>query len=224
MSFAKEVIHFFNNIESPVIPENFEVMNPYKTEEVKTIVQDFYTKYYEDNDDRRLIFGINPGRFGSGITGIAFTDPIRLEEVCGIPNNFQKRQETSSVFVYNFIDKYGGPEAFYKDFYITATFPLGFLSEGKNINYYDDKTLQESLRELIVEYLEQQLNWNVKTDVAYCLGKGKNLKFLQKLNAQFKFFGEIKPIPHPRWVMQYRYRMRHEIAIEIAAELAKAVI
>lgn len=219
MTFADNVIGFFNQLQTPKVPNGIGVMNPYLTEEVRGIVRDFYSKFYGDNNPRRLIFGINPGRFGSGITGISFTDPIRLEDVCGIGNSFHKRQETSSVFVYNFIDKYGGPEAFYRDYFITATFPLGFLFEGKNINYYDDKALQESVFDLIIFYLKEQLSWNVKTDVAYCLGKGKNLKFLQKLNKEHQFFGEIKPLPHPRWVMQYRYKMRDDFAMEIAQEL-----
>lgn len=221
MNFAQKVVDFFDHIPSPKVPEGIEVMNPYQTTEVKGIVEQFFHKYYNDENPRRLIFGINPGRFGSGITGISFTDPIRLEEVCGIPNSFHKRQETSSVFVYNFIEKFGGAELFYQNFFITATFPLGFLKDGKNINYYDDKQLQDSLMELIVEYLNEQLTWNVKTDVAYCLGKGKNLKFLEKLNKQYGFFGEIKPVPHPRWVMQYRYKLRDDFAFEIADEFQR---
>ncbi len=219
MTFAEHVIGFFNEIPTPEVPDGIGVMNPYQTDEVRGIVRQFYSKYYGDNNPRRLIFGINPGRFGAGITGISFTDPIRLVDICGIENSFHKRQETSSVFVYNFIEKYGGPEAFYRDYFITATFPLGFVFEGKNINYYDDKALQESLMELIILYMKEQISWNVKTDVAYCLGKGKNLKFLQKLNKEHQFFGEIKPLPHPRWVMQYRYKMRDEFAMDIATEL-----
>ena len=49
---------------------------------------------------RHLLLGINPGRFGGGVTGIPFTDPIRLQNVCGIENNFEKKQELSSVFIY----------------------------------------------------------------------------------------------------------------------------
>lgn len=219
MTFAKEVIQFFESIAEPKVPKGIGVLNPFSSEEVKAIVHQFYTKYYNDNEARRLIFGINPGRFGAGITGIAFTDPIRLEEDCDIPNSFHKRQELSSVFVYNFINRYGGPEAFYKDYFITGTFPLGFVFEGKNINYYDKKELQSALEKLIVKYIKEQLKWNVKTDVAYCLGKGKNLKYLQKLNEKHHFFEEIRPLPHPRWVMQYRYKLRDEFAEEIALGL-----
>lgn len=219
MIFASKVIQFFESIAEPKVPKGIGVLNPFSSEEVKAIVNQFYTKYYDDNNPRRLIFGINPGRFGAGITGIAFTDPIRLEEDCNILNTFHKRQELSSVFVYNFINRYGGPEAFYKDYFITATFPLGFVFEGKNINYYDQKELQNTLEKLIIKYIKEQLTWNVKTDIAYCLGKGKNLKYLKKLNDKHHFFGEIRPLPHPRWVMQYRYKLRDEFAKEVALEL-----
>lgn len=219
MTFAQNIIRFYESLEAPDVPSGIGVMNPFLTDEVKSIIRLFYNKYYGDEKPRRLIFGINPGRFGAGVTGVAFTDPIRLEQVCEIENSLHKRQELSSVFVYNFIDKYGGPEAFYKDYFITSTFPLGFVFEGKNINYYDQKPLQEALETLIVKYLEDQLKWNVKTDVAYCLGKGKNLKYLEKLNKKHKFFGAVKPLPHPRWVMQYRYKLRDDFAQQIADEL-----
>lgn len=219
MTFSTRVIDFFHRIQAPEVPKGIGVMNPYVTEEVKAIVGQFYGKFYDDQHPRRLIFGINPGRFGAGITGIPFSDPVRLEEICGISNTFHKRQEISSVFVYNFIEKYGGPELFYRDYFITATFPLGFTFEGKNINYYDQKPLQEALEALIIRYIKEQLEWNVKTDVAYCLGKGKNLKYLEKLNKKYQFFDEIRPLPHPRWVMQYRYPMRDEIAEQMAFEL-----
>ena len=80
---------------------------------------DFYEKYYNDNNERYAFFGINPGRFGGGVTGIPFTDPIRLEKICGIPNDFEKKQELSSVFIYDMIDAFGGAAKFYKRFYIS---------------------------------------------------------------------------------------------------------
>jgi hypothetical protein len=45
------------------------------------ICSSFYQKYYADNKKRSLIIGINPGRFGAGVTGIPFTDPIRLKRI-----------------------------------------------------------------------------------------------------------------------------------------------
>src|SRR4029077_11582149 len=129
----------------------------------------FYTKFYNDYNHRHLIIGINPGRFGGGITGIPFTDPIRLGEVCGIPNTFQNRQELSSLFIYQMIDAYGGPAAFYNQFYFTSYSPVGFTKNGKNLNYYDDKILATAIEPFAASCLEEQLSWNVNRDIAYCL-------------------------------------------------------
>ena len=63
----------------------------------------FYQKYYTDSQPRNFMFGINPGRFGAGITGVPFTDPVRLETECGIQNDFPKKQELSAQFVWMFI-------------------------------------------------------------------------------------------------------------------------
>ena len=41
-------------------------------------------------------------------------------------------------------------------------------------------------------------------EVCYCLGEGTNYKIFQRLNAKHSFFKEIIPLPHPRFIMQYR--------------------
>jgi hypothetical protein len=43
------------------------------------------------------------------------------------------------------INAYGGPAVFYKRFFIGSVCPLGFVKNGKNINYYDDKELQQTV-------------------------------------------------------------------------------
>jgi len=49
-------------------------MNPFRENPEALIVSGkFYKKYYNDNNPRFLILGINPGRFGAGVTGIPFT-------------------------------------------------------------------------------------------------------------------------------------------------------
>src|SRR5690242_4013145 len=75
------------------LPAGVEVMNPFADKDSWPITSLFYNKFYNDTSRRVFIFGINPGRFGGGITGIPFTDPIRLETVCGISNSFQKKAE-----------------------------------------------------------------------------------------------------------------------------------
>lgn len=52
--------------------------------------------------------------------------------------------------------------------------------------------------------MRKQLDWGLNTRVAYCLGEGDNYKFLSAWNSTEKFFEEIVPLPHPRFVMQYK--------------------
>ncbi|MFI5224347.1 MAG: DUF4918 domain-containing protein, partial [Nitrospirales bacterium] len=66
-----------------------------------------------------LILGINPGRLGAGLTGIPFTDPLKLQNICGIENTLPKKAELSADFIYTMISAFGGPEAFYKKFYFS---------------------------------------------------------------------------------------------------------
>ncbi len=157
-----------------------------------------------------MIIGINPGRFGGGITGIPFTDPIRLKKECGIENSWQQKQELSSVFVYDVVNAFGGAENFYKDFYITSVSPLGFTSHGKNLNYYDDKNLQNSIKVFVVDCMDKQLEFGIDREVGFCLGDGKNYKYLSKLNDEKKFFGTIIPLSHPRFIMQYKLKKKEE--------------
>lgn len=164
----------------------------------------FYQKYYADNNVRSLILGINPGRYGGGVTGIPFTDPLKLEKQCDISNTLVKKPELSADFIYTMIEAYGGAKKFYSQFYISTVSPLGFMMNGKNLNYYDIKELQDSLKNFIVQCLKQQLEFGIRTERCYCLGEGENFKYLKRLNDELKIFDEIVPLPHPRFIMQYR--------------------
>jgi hypothetical protein len=146
----------------------------------------------------------------AGITGLTFTDPVALQENCGIENLFDKRSELSSRFVYEFINAFGGVASFYSKFFLSAICPLGFIKSGKNLNYYDEKPLETALKEFIVRTLNKQCNFGISRNKALCIGEGKNFKYLQKLNSETGLFDEIVPLPHPRWVMQYRYNHRQE--------------
>ena len=211
MLFSQHVLQFLRQLEFPVkLPKGIEVMHPFRDRTAMDITTQFYNKYYGDNRRRRMIVGINPGRFGAGITGIPFTDPIRLKQVCGIDNPWPQKQELSSVFVYDIIAAYGGPKAFYDDFYITAISPLGFTKDNKNLNYYDDKTLQERIRPFVLDCFEKQFRFGVDRSVAFCLGDGKNYQYLSRLNSEEKLFDAIVPLSHPRFVMQYRVKKKQE--------------
>ena len=180
------------------------MMNPYKDAAAWAVTEQFYPKYYHDRRPRAFIFGINPGRHGAGVTGIPFTDPIRLAEKCGIANGFQKRGELSSEFVYAVIDAFGGPETFYGQYHFTALSPLGFVRDGKNLNYYDDKELTKASEPFILRCIRRQLATMPTYPICYCLGEGANYNYFSRINERHRFFETIIPLPHPRWVMQYR--------------------
>ena len=207
---ADRVIDFFLKLETPRVPKGIAVMNPYVDSNTMAVVKSFYRKYYNDNKARTLMLGINPGRFGAGITGISFTDPIRLETECGIPNDFQKKPELSSDFIYRMITAYGGPAKFYSTYLVSAVSPLGFTNGGKNINYYDDKKLQASIRPFAVACINQLVKSGINRQNCYCIGEGKNNDFLCELNEEHRWFEKVIPLAHPRFIMQYRRKKLNE--------------
>lgn len=203
--FSKKILQFYESLTlNAKLPPGVEVLNPYAEANTRLLCEQFYQKFYHDKAPRKLILGINPGRLGGGMTGIAFTDPINLEKYCGIPNAFPKKAELSSTFIYQMIEAYGGVTTFYNEFFISSVCPLGFTLDGKNLNYYDRKDLQENVRDFIVASLKKHIALGVQTDVCFCLGEGQNYKFLLDLNSDYKFFQKIVPLPHPRFIMQYK--------------------
>ncbi|MBN9296506.1 MAG: DUF4918 family protein [Filimonas sp.] len=206
-----KILPFLFHLKMPfTLPAGVGVLDAYADETIKEIASTFYKKFYNDNHKRHLLVGINPGRFGGGITGIPFTDPIRLKINCGIENSFPAKQELSSVFMYEMIEAYGGAKAFYHDYYITAVSPLGFVKNGKNLNYYDDKALLKDITPFVIDCMEKQLSWGIKTDVCFCIGEGENVKYLRKLNDEHKWFDRVEALPHPRFIMQYKLKQKSE--------------
>jgi len=211
--FANQVIAFNSSLELNFeLPENIRAMNPFaESETARDISTKFYRKYYSDSKTRKLILGINPGRLGAGSTGVPFTDTKRLEKECGLPFEGKHTHEPSSVFVYEVVAAYGGPETFYNDVYISSVCPLGFVIQDdngkeKNYNYYDSRELTEAVTPFVVQSIRQQLAFGIDTAVCYCMGTGKNFKYLDKLNKHEKFFERVVPLEHPRYVMQYKHK------------------
>lgn len=174
------------------------------------IVQQFLHKYYDDDEQRKLLIGINPGRFGAGVTGVNFTAPKQLFECCGINHPFKNQTELSAEFIYEMINKYGGAEKFYSHFFIGSVCPLGFIQNGKNINYYDDKELLKIVEPFIIRHLKDLVNFNVNRKTCFAIGGEKNFKYLLSLNERFHWFAEIVPLPHPRFIMQYRRKQKQQ--------------
>ena len=208
---ADAILQFYKQLDPGFeTGQGIDIMNPFQNKESWDIAVSFYKKFYNDSHQRIFIFGINPGRFGGGITGIPFTDPIRLETDCRIENNFRKLAELSSVFVYEVVRSYGGADKFYFDFFITALSPLGFTKEGVNLNYYDDKHLLKNSEPFILNCIREQQQKIKASKICFCLGEGTNYKIFKKLNDSHHFFEKIIPLPHPRWIMQYRRKKMDE--------------
>lgn len=207
---ADQLIHFYRNLVPPPLPEGFEILHPQPDDQVMAVVEKFFRRFYQDNKKRRLILGINPGRFGAGITGINFTAPRQLKEECGIDHPWKNNSELSAEFIYEVIRAYGGASAFYGDYFISAISPLGYVKDGKNINYYDDRRLLEAVYPFILKSLRQQLDMGFDTDICVCIGGEKNFKFLLSVNREHRFFKNIIPLPHPRFIMQYRRKTKQD--------------
>lgn len=217
-TFAELVIQYHEKLDFKLaLPDDFKVMNPFRDNpEGLMAFKSFYQKFYNDHHRRKFVLGINPGRFGAGVTGVPFTDTKRLNDICGIEYKGKGTHEPSATFIYNMIDAYGGVKAFYKDIYIHSIFPLAIIrknEKGKfiNCNYYDDKRLIESLQPFMVQHLKEQIKLGLETDVVYVLGK-RNAKFVAAINKEAKIFGLIEILEHPRYIQQYKSKEADEYA------------
>jgi len=205
MSFSKHILSFYRSLKNDwLLPKDIELLYPFENIIVMDMMEKFYNKFYNDTNSRYFLFGINPGRLGAGMTGIPFTDPIALAEKCGIPNDIKGKHELSSIFIYDMINTFGSVEKFYSQYYISSICPLGFTKHGRNYNYYDDKILLSHVEPKIIESIEKQISKFCKTNKSFSLGQGKNYKYFLKLNEKYNWFEEVIPLPHPRWVMQYK--------------------
>jgi len=216
MTLAEKILAFNQNLQiKEELPDNIRVLYPYQENpEVQKIAAAFYHKYYSDHQGRKLILGINPGRLGAGATGVPFTDPKRLKTYCGIDCSFSLH-EPSSVFVHEVIQAYGGVSQFFGRYYISSVCPLGFVKideQGRetNFNYYDSSAMAQALTPFIVSTIRDQIDFGLETERVYCMGTGKNFKFLNALNKLYRLFGEVVPLEHPRYVMQYKSKAKSQ--------------
>ena len=208
--FADRMKAFNRSLQlKTTLPQGVDVLNPFRESPLVLAFSDaFYEKYYNDDNKRWGIFGINPGRFGGGLTGVPFTDFKRLRHVCGIDTKGNTSHEPSSEFIYKMIAAMGGADTFYQQFYINSVCPLGFIvhkgnDKWINYNYYDDKVLFAAVKPFIVKMLKKQIALGLRTEECFCLGK-KNAEFFTELNNEHRFFTTITQLPHPRFIIQYK--------------------
>ena len=198
------------------LPSNYSISNPFSDknkEQIKKITNIFYKKYYNDINKRYLILGSSPARKGTATTGIPFEDASHLYKETGIMIENFYINKSSSNFLYDVMEQYGGCEKFYKDFFMSFVCPLGIVnvnSKGNevNSNYYENKKLEKSLYNFIVVSLKKQISFGIDTSICYCIGSGQNFKFLTKINERYKFFNKIIALEHPRFIMQYNSKDR----------------
>lgn len=225
-TIADKVNHFNKQLSfKGELPNKIKIMNPFReNKEILSVSGSFYNKFYNDNNKRKIILGINPGRLGAGATGIPFTDTKRLSEICNIKIESVSTHEPSSVFVYDVIEKYGGPEKFYAEFYINSICPLGFIevnSKGNwvNCNYYDHNAIFLAMKDFIVTNLKKQISFGIDTDICYILGK-KNAKYFKQINEQEKLFKSTIVFDHPRYIEQYKSKLREKYIYEYLEKLS----
>jgi hypothetical protein len=216
-TFADKIISFNKKIVfEGSLPKNISIMNPFKeNEEALEISSKFYKKFYDDFEKRFLILGINPGRFGAGVTGVPFTDTKKLMEECCLQFSGKSTHEPSATFIYEMINAFGGTQKFYSQFYIHSICPLGFTiknEKGKevNYNYYDSKELMDSVYDFIIENIKKQISFGINRDICFCFGTGKNERFLKKINEEFNFFKKIVALEHPRYIVQYKSKSKQD--------------
>lgn len=209
---SEKILKYCKNLSKIEIEsfDNYKIINPYKNnkEQIESITTKFYNKYYNDNNKRRLILGSNPARRATAVTGIPFEDAAHLQQEIGIFIDNFYINKSSSDFLYDVIEKYGGCDKFYNDFYMNFVFPLGIAkvnSNGNesNCNYYEIKQFEKKLYQYIIKSIKEILKFNIDTSICYCIGSGKNYEFLLKINKEHNFFKKIIPLEHPRFIMQY---------------------
>ena len=211
MTWAEHIIQYYKNLRPPVpLPEEIQWLHPQLNKEVMDVVNQFYTRYYSDQNPRTLILGINPGRFGAGVTGVNFTAPRQLKQICNISHPFKDQSELSAEFIYEMIHSYGGAELFYKNYFVVSVCPLGFVQNGKNLNYYDNKALLNAVEPFIITSMNMLLDFSYNKDVVFCIGGEKNYKYLNKINQQYNWFKTIEILPHPRYIMQYKRKAKDQ--------------
>jgi hypothetical protein len=210
-NWAEHLTAFYKNLEPPKkLPNKIGWLHPQNDPGVPEIVAQFFHKYYSDAHPRRIFLGINPGRFGAGVTGVNFTAPRQLKDHCGIDHPFKNGTELSAEFIYSLIEAFGGVEQFYARYFIGSVCPLGFVQNGKNLNYYDDKALLETIEPFIISNMKKLLDFHADREVCYCIGGEKNYRYLVSLNERFSWFETVLSLPHPRFIMQYRRRQKEQ--------------
>jgi hypothetical protein len=201
--FGDRVLAFYDSLERFrwATPE-VALLSPVADEQRRLALAEFCAKFYNDEADRVFWMGINPSRVRRTSTGVPYTDGFALEECCGIANAFEKRRELTADFFYQFVERYGGAEAFYARHFAGAAYPLSILKKDKYSNYYD-RDLPEEIKAAVADMLLRQSRIGSR-GVLVVIGSGENAKFLRRLNEELRIFAHVLVVEHPRYILQYK--------------------
>ena len=88
-TFSEKILQFNSELSKINIdlPEGFHLINPFNGEnskKINEITKKFYSKFYNDNNPRRIIIGSSPARRGTALTGIPYEDAEHLQKTTGI--------------------------------------------------------------------------------------------------------------------------------------------
>lgn len=232
MAFADKILQFNDMLShtSLDLPPGFRAINPFagkQEKQVGRLATVFYRKYYDDTCTRRLILGSSPARRGTAVTGIPFEDAGYLQEETGILLDGASSMKSSTSFIYDVMNKYGGRRRFYSDFCMSFVCPIGLVKTNLkgnevNCNYYENKELEQSLHSFIVSSLHLQLGLGVDASVCYCIGSGENFRYLSKVNDEYHLFDAIQPLEHPRFIMQYNSERKDAFIAKYVNALSRA--
>ena len=154
----------------------------------------FWKKFYGAHVPRVVICGLNPGRFGASKTGIPFVDFQSLSQL--VPGVHRLDSEKSSNFFFKVIHSFG-VEAFFQNFYVTNIASVGFVRDGKNLNYpelpVDALAMVERNFQTEMEVVQPFQFISLGAEVQQTARK----LLTNTVNCTLR-------LPHPSWVTTYR--------------------
>jgi hypothetical protein len=160
----------------------------------------FWQKFYGDAIPRIMICGINPGRHGAGKTGVPFLDFMSLSKI--IPGIERQDIEKSASFFFEAVRSFG-VESFFRTFYVSNFSSVGYIREGKNLNYYD--LPQPALKIVERNFLEEIKTVNPTHIVSLSAAVHASVRKLLPANIDCSL-----RLPHPAWVATYRANEKNQ--------------
>jgi len=161
----------------------------------RQVMEDFWRRFYPEELPRRVICGLNPGRFGAGLTGVPFTDFQTLSR--WMPSVEGQDTEPSAQFFAKIVDAIG-VDSFFQRFYVTNVSAVGYVKDGRNLNYHD---LPADALEVVEQNFTEEMRLVAPTRVV-ALGKHAYATVKKTLPSDI----DITYLAHPSWIMTYRRR------------------